>query len=151
MNWLLLPFVFFGLQVIQESNMSITIHGDEKLNSIACFPISRNWPKMVDEILNEVELRSFRSINSSLSWLGTNIPLFFALHSSWLQQKAPDPKFQDMIMQINSLRHLQKLGTSLTSKHPIRGSCQLSLIVFADASRKSDHGLLCFISGLLFG
>ena len=60
-------FSFFGLQVIQESDMSITIHGDEKLNSIACFPISRNRRKMVDEILNEVELRSFRSVNSSLS------------------------------------------------------------------------------------
>ena len=102
-------FLFFGIQVVQESDMPITVHGNKNLSPIAPFPISRNWRKTVNEILNEVELGSFRSVNSSISWLDTNIFPFCALHSSWLQQKAPDPKVRDMIIQANSLRQLEKL------------------------------------------
>ena len=64
-------FLFFGLQVIQQSDLSITIYEDEKLNSVPFFPISLNQRKMVDEILNKVELRSFRFVNSSFGWYGT--------------------------------------------------------------------------------
>ena len=46
--------LFFGLQVIQESEMSITTYCDEKLNPVVYLPISRNQRKIVDEILNEL-------------------------------------------------------------------------------------------------
>ena len=42
-------FLFFGLQVIKEFDMPITIYGYEKLNSIECVLISRNRRKMVDK------------------------------------------------------------------------------------------------------
>ncbi len=90
-------FLFFGLQVIQDYDMTVSIHGDGKLNALSCFPIDRHRRKQVEEVLNEVELRSFRSINSSIGWLGTNASLFCAFYSSWLQKKAPLPRLKDLI------------------------------------------------------
>ena len=77
-------FFRFRLQVIRELDTAVNIYGDEKLYSSACFPISRNRRKMVDGIFNEFELRSFSTVNSSLSWLATNISLFCSFYSSRL-------------------------------------------------------------------
>ena len=48
-------FLFFKLQVIQDSDMSVSIHGDCKLNALSCFPIDRYRRKQLSELLNEVE------------------------------------------------------------------------------------------------
>ncbi len=59
-------FLFFGLHVIQDSDMTTTIHGDSKLNALSCFPLDLHRRKQSEMTLNDVELRSFRSINCSL-------------------------------------------------------------------------------------
>ena len=81
-------FLFYGLQIIQDMDMTIRIHGDEKLESLNCFPIDRHRRKQVSEVLNHVELKSFRSVNSSIGWLGTNASLLCSFYSSLLQQRA---------------------------------------------------------------
>ncbi len=144
-------FLFFGLHVIQDSGMATTIHDGCKRNSLSCFPLDRHRRKQSEMTLNDVELRSFRSINSSLGWLGSNASPFCAFYSSWLQQKAPSPTVKDLISQINSLWLSKKLGTTTLYKRPSNGSIELSVLFFADASRKDDHGQFCFLSGLLFG
>ncbi len=106
---------------------------------------------MLSEVLNKVEFRSFRSANSSLGWLGTNESLFCALYSSWLQQKAPTPAVQDLISQINYVKQLKKLDTSISYLLPENGFHNVSVLIFADAIHPSDHGQLAFLSGLLFG
>ena len=50
-------FLIFGLHVIQEIDMSVTIHGDEKLNAIKGFPVDQYHRKQLDEDLNAVELQ----------------------------------------------------------------------------------------------
>ena len=131
--------------------MSVTINGNAKLEAISCSSLSWHRRKMVTENLKQVELRSFRSVSSSIRWLRTNASIFRAFYSSWLQQKAPSPILENLVAQINSLRLLKKLGTSISYKRPPSSDYKLTVIVFADASRKNDHGQLCFISGLLFG
>ena len=59
--------------------MTVTIQGDDKLQATCCSSLSRHRRKMMTEDPNEIELRSFRSVNSSIGWLGTNEPIFFAL------------------------------------------------------------------------
>ena len=50
------------------------------------------------------------------------------------------------------LRHLKKMSTTVSFKRPAeKGNYGVSLVVFADASRQTDHGQLGSISGLLFG
>ena len=131
--------------------MSVSIHGDCKLNVLSCFPINRYRRKQLSELLSEVELRSYRSVNGSIGWLGTNASLFCAFYLRWMQQRAPSHTVQDLIFQINSLKHLKKLGTGCHYKRPVPGKYDLSVLVFADASRKEDHGQLSFLSGILFG
>ena len=143
-------FLFFGLQVIQDSDMAISIHGDCKLSAVETFPIDRHRLKQISEPLKWIELRSFHSTNSSIGWLGTNASLFCAFYSSWLLQKCPKPAVEDLISQINSLKLLRKLGTKTHYKKPGKGCYKISVLVFADASKKDDHVQLCYLSGLLF-
>ncbi len=144
-------FLFFGLDLIQDSDMTTTIHGDSRLNALSCFLLDLHRRKQSEMTLNDVQLRSFRSINSSLGWLGSNASLFCTFYSSWVQQKAPSPTVKDLVSQINSLRPFKKLGTTSLYKRPSNGSFELSILIFADTSRKDDYGQLCFLSGLLFG
>ncbi len=144
-------FLLFGPQTIQASDMTITIHGDSELNDLDCFLISIHRRKMLDEELNEVELRSFRSVNGSIRQLVTNASVFCTFYASWLQQKALNSTVQDLITQFNALRLLKKLGTTVYHKRTPSGNYKISLEVHADTSRRIDHRQLCFTSGLLFG
>ncbi len=47
-------FLLFGLQIVQASDMAITIHGDSKLTALDCFSISRHRRKMLAAGLKEV-------------------------------------------------------------------------------------------------
>ena len=114
-------------------------------------PIDRYRRKKVDEALNEIETRAFRSVNSSIGWIGSNVSLFCAFYSNWLQQKTPSSRIEELISQINTMKLLKKLGTITHYKNPEKGDYKLSVLVFADGSRKGDHGQLCLLSELLFG
>ncbi len=144
-------FLSLGLQISQDSDYSNMIHRDSKLEALNCYSISRQRGNMVSKELYEVELRSFRSVTSSIGWVGTNSSLFCALYSSWLQQNAPTPTVQDLISLINYVKQLKKLGTSISYLRPENGSYNVSVHFFADASHLSDHGQLAFLSGLFSG
>ena len=74
-------FLFNGLQIFQNTNMAIRIHGDRKIESSTCFPIYMRLRKQVSEVLNSIELKSFCSVNSSVGWLGTNASLLCSFYS----------------------------------------------------------------------
>ena len=131
--------------------MTIRIHIDRNLESLDCFPIDRRRRKEVSEVLNPVELKSFRSINSPIGWLEKNTSLLCRFYSSWLQQRAPNPTLQDLFYQINVLKVLKKHGTSISYYRPKKGDDKLSILVFADASKQDDHGQLSYLAGILFG
>ena len=61
-------FLYYGLTISQNEVFSCVIHADDKLNSYEPYPIDRNRRKMQEDDLNELELRNFRSINSSIGW-----------------------------------------------------------------------------------
>lgn len=145
-------FLFFGLHIVQDDTMEIFVHADDKLDALTCFPIDRHRRKDLEELLNPVELSSFRSVNSSLVWLGIASSPFCALYASYLQQKAPNARVKDLIAQINSIRLLKKLGSKISYKRHDSGvSKSVALLVFSDAAKTNSHGQLCFIAGLLFG
>ena len=108
-------FLFFELQVIQDSDMSVSIHGDCKLNALSRFPINRYRPEQLSELPNDVELRSYRSVNISIGSLGTNAALSCAFYSSWMQQRAPSPTVQDLLFQINSSSISKSLELDVTT------------------------------------
>ena len=145
-------FQFFGLIVIQSEDFTIQIHADHKIASCEAYPISRQRRKQIEEPLTQLEKSSYFSLNSSLGWIGVAASPFCAHAASYLQQKGANPSVEDLITQINMLRHLKKMSTSVSFKRPVeKGNYGVSLVVFADASRQTDHGQLGCISGLLFG
>ena len=89
--------------------MAIRIHGDRKLEQLCCFPIDHRRYKQGTDCLNAVELKSFRSINSSIGWLGTNASLLCSFYSSWLQQRAPNPTIIDLTYQISVVKALKNM------------------------------------------
>eukprot|EP00178_Gracilaria_changii_P001336 TRINITY_DN1187_c0_g1_i1.p1 TRINITY_DN1187_c0_g1~~TRINITY_DN1187_c0_g1_i1.p1 ORF type:complete len:639 (-),score=88.06 TRINITY_DN1187_c0_g1_i1:5196-7112(-) len=144
-------FQFYGLTVCQKEDYTISIHGDEKLSSYEPYPIDRTRRKQQDEPLNAIELSAFRSLNSSIGWLGIAASPFCATASSVLQQKGPHVKVKDLVTQFNVLRNLKRRGSLCHYKVPPSGTHPVSVLVFSDASRSIDHGQLGFVAGLLFG
>ena len=144
-------FPFNGLCIIRDTNFTTRIHGDSKLESLSGIPIDRRRRKQITETLNAVELKAFRSINSTTGWLSTNAWLLCSFYSSRLQQRAPHPTVQDLIYQINELKILKKHGTSASYDRPEKRNYDISVLIFADASQHNDHGQLCYLAGLLFG
>lgn len=144
---------YFGLNIIQDEDYNITVDGDDKLNVLETYPLSRCRRKQVDENVNEIERKSFASINASVGWLGVTASPFCALFSSYMQQLAPKACVRHLLYQTNHLRNLKKLGTTVKYCH--RPSTlpneKVSVLVFSDAGRTCDYGQLCFIAGLLFG
>lgn len=143
---------YFGLNINQDTNLDISIDGDDKLKRLQPYEISRVRRKNMNEKLNQIEAKAFASINASIGWLGVTASPFCAQVSSHLQQHAPNATIKEMIQQINLLRKLKKVCTVATYKCPKpNASKKLSVLVFSDAGRTSDHGQLCFIAGLLVG
>ena len=143
--------IFFGMTITQSDDYVITIHADDKLESMQPFPLTRLRRKEIDDALNDVELSAFRSLNSSIGWMGIAASPFCALTASYLQQKGPHPTVRDLVTQTNMLRTLKRLGSVIKFKTPSRGEYDLSILLFADASRRIDHGQIGYLSGLLFG
>lgn len=96
--------------------------------------------------------KSFRSLNSSPGWLGIAASQLCAFYSSYLQHRVPTASFSDLFLQIESLRHLRKLGLSIFYTIPPSGSgLGASILVFSDARKKVDPGQTSVLAGLLFG
>lgn len=128
-------FLIFGLQIFEDTKYKISIRGGEKLAALHCYLLLRHRGKEGDEALNAVETSSFRSANSSLAWLGSAASPFCGFYASHLQQKAPSTTVRDPTTQINSVKLLQKLRSTITYKPPIDArEYTLSVLVFADAS-----------------
>ena len=144
-------FLFSGLQIVKDTDMTIRIHGERKLKSLSCFPFyERRW-KQVSEDLHPIELKQFRLVNSSVRWFGTNASFLCSFYSSWLQQRAPNQIMFDLIYQINALKFQKKHGTSIICVRPKNGDFKLYFLIFADAIQRSDHGQLSYLAGLHFG
>lgn len=143
---------FFGLSLHQDEDFSVSIHADDKLNAIEAYPLSRVRRKNADDKLNAVELSSFKSVNSSISWIGTTASLFCSFYSSHLQQKLPDVRVRHLTEQATILHLLKRLG-SLTVYPTVKpgSSDDLHLVAFADASHAADGSQLCHVIGLFIG
>ena len=143
---------FYGLDVTQRNDLSITVTCDEKVNTLEPYPISKTRRKQTSDKLNDVEKHEFMSINSSLGWLGIAASPFCALYASYMQQRLPNATVEELLSQSRHLRNLQKLGTSIHYARPPRGSTvSLSVVVFSDASRTDDRGQLAYLAGVLIG
>lgn len=143
---------YFGINTTQNSDFTVETDADDKLDGVKEYPISRQRRKEYKELLNKIEKSAYASINSSLGWIGTAASPFCSFYASYLQQKAPDTKVSDLIEQVHILRKLKKLGTAISYPRPTEKSeNELSVLVFADASRTDDVGQLGVLTGLLIG
>jgi len=99
-----------------------------------------------------MEKSAFASSNSSLGWIGTAASPLCSFYSSYLQQKAPGTKVCHLVEQINTIRKLKKLGTTISYPRPVDNQdYEMSILVFSDASRTEESGQLGILTGLLVG
>ena len=143
---------FFGINTTQNEDLTIKTDANDKLKAVTEYPISRHRRTEPDEVLNSIEKSAFASVNSSLGWIGTSPSPLYALYSSYLQQKAPIIKVSNLVEQINIVRNLKKMATTvsyprLTDDHKY----DLGVLLFADASRTNENGQLGVLAGLLVG
>ncbi len=102
--------------------------------------------------LNELKVAAYRSLNGSIGWIGIAATPFCAFGSSDLQQRTPNLTVRDLVLQINMIRKLEKLGSVIRHKRPSDSKeDRISILVFSDASRTPESGQLGFVVGLLIG
>lgn len=143
---------YFGINTIQNVDFTVETNADDKLDGVQEYPLSRQRRKEYNEALTKLEKSTFASINSSLGWIGTAASPLCSFYSSYLQQKAPNTKVSHMVEQTNILRKMKKLGTVISYPRPTdKREHELSVLVFADASRVDEAGQLGVLTGLLVG
>lgn len=122
------------------------------MNGIQPYCLSRIRRKKNDVVLNSIERFAFQSINGPLAFLGMTVSPFAAFASSNLQRTQNGPTLSDLVRQINLLRSVQKMGTTSWFRRPlIKGTYEMSVVMFGNAARPSNLGKLGYIGGLLIG
>ena len=104
---------FFGINTVQNTDHTIETDADDKMDAVTEYPFSRMRRKQFDQPLNQMEKSVFASTNSSLGWIGTAASPFCSLYASYLQQKAPELKVWHLVEQINIVRKLKKIGSTV--------------------------------------
>lgn len=95
---------FFGINVVQQENMTVETNSDDKIDSLFEYSISRYRQKQSECPANEIEKRSFMSLNSSLGWIGSAASPMCSYYSSYLQHRAPNVLVKHIVEQNNILR-----------------------------------------------
>ena len=102
--------------------------------------------------LNEIEKSHYMSVNSTLGWIGNAAFPLCSFYASYLQQKAPSLSVKDLIEQLNIVRKLKRLGTTISYNRPNNDKeIELNLVMFCDASKGDKNGQLGIITGLVMG
>lgn len=102
---------YFGINIIQHEDFTVTVNGDDELDALGAYSISRICRRNYLEPLNPPEVKSFASINSSVKWLGITVSPFCSLFSSLFQQLAPTGTVGDLCKQssrLNKLNHSEQ-------------------------------------------
>lgn len=141
---------YYCINIIQEDDYTVSIHADDIIQSIKSYPISRIRHKQCDEKMNELEFKSFLSINASVGWLGITESPLRSFCYSYLKQKMGVCRVSAISSQISALRILKKYGIS--TKHiqnNIGTVINITLIVFSDGNHTKDASRLFYIVGLV--
>ena len=143
---------FFGINISQDSELNISTDASDKLDALSEFSFARSRRKEQEELLNDIEKSHFASINSSLGWIGSAASPLCSFYASYLQQKAPKPCVKHLVEQNNILRSLKKHGTTIRYLRPeVKKADELTLVIFADASKSDQNGQIGVLCGLMFG
>ena len=78
---------YYGMNLIQNEDYTVSILANDKIQLIKPYPISIIRRRQCDEKVNEVELKSFTSINASIGWLGITASPLCSFYAGLLQQK----------------------------------------------------------------
>lgn len=70
---------YFGINIIQHEDFTVTVHGDDELKALGTYPTSCTRRRNYLEPLKLLELKSFATINSSTYWLGITVAPFCSL------------------------------------------------------------------------
>jgi len=144
--------LFNGMNISCDEESIITVDADFKIESLEPYLLDRNRRKNIEDIANPIEISGYRSVNGSIGQIGSTASPFCSFASSILQQKIPKLKVKSIVDQVNHVKILKKLGSLIKFKRPSeKGSFDLSVVVFSDASRGNDAGQIGYISGLLIG
>lgn len=109
---------FFGTNLLQKDDMSVEIDVDDKLSNVFEYSFLRQRRKQMEEQVNDLEKKSFMSVNSTLGWIGSACSPLCSYYSSYIQQKLPDIRVRHVVEQKNILRKLQKQGSTIYYARP---------------------------------
>lgn len=95
---------YFGINILQEANLSVTVEADDKPLEISSATISRGRRGDQLSLLATIEIKAFSSLKWINGWLGITSSPFSAEFSFGMQHRAPTPSFADYVAQSVGLR-----------------------------------------------
>ena len=137
---------FFRLTVIQNPDLSSTISGDDKIESLEVYPLTRVRHREQEEPMNELERSGFMNFNSSIGWLGFTASTLCAFYARYLEQQIPSNTVSCLTLQSRCLRVLKQFGTDIVYQRPqLKIPLTLSVCVLQMLDRNSimDNFRIC--------
>lgn len=131
---------FYGNNIIQEEHFSVSIHSDDKLQSLEPYPLSRTRRRQIDERMDNVEKKAFLflSLNASIGCLDITAAPFCSLYASYLQQKISPCRVSALGLQYRALGTLKKHGTQMKySPQSTKEKSDIAIVSFVDASHSN--------------
>lgn len=86
-------FLYYGKKICQSSNSTISIHANDKLEQLQRYPATRYRRKQCENLLNDIEMASYRSLCSSIGWIGSAASPICAFYASHLRSNSLHAKF----------------------------------------------------------
>lgn len=144
------PLRYFGLNIFQSDDYSISVDTDNKLDSLNSLPMSSISHQQLVISFIKIESEAFASLNSSVGWLCITSSPLCAEFSSLLQQLAPMATVKTFRAQTAELKALPLLGSKgyLPRLHD-HSDHNLIILVFSDSGCQWNRGKLCYIAGFL--
>lgn len=143
--------LFYGLNIVPNECFTCSIIAEDKLQALQQYPITRLRRLEFYSEITAVEKSAFMSLNSSLGWLGISAFPFWEFYNSYLQNMLPTSKGPVMGAKSSALRILQNESTNISLPKPKNGGHTVSIAIFSNSGRLSDHGQRSYIYGFFIG
>lgn len=142
---------YFGLNLIQNQDVTVEIDAEHNLQALKRYPISRICRKQMEDHLNEIERSKVASIHRSVGWIGASASRLRAEFSSSFQQRFLEVILCYLVQKNHAIRKRKYLGTSIRfDPSAYNRAHNLSFPLSSEAGFVYRHGQMRFAARILF-
>lgn len=147
------PINFNGCRISQDERGDVTMDMTAYLNTIKPMDITRNRRKEATEKATKDEYNKYRSMAGSIVWAGSGSLPHAAFTGSYMQQRAPTLRVQDLTEANKMLKELKDLTPIVRFRKLDSSIRAMDVWTFSDASFNivsgRDYGQTGIVTGIM--